>query len=120
MARLCDSKTKKGLTPLELEKGHKLAKGRSLSLIHMEMWLWLLVRDFELKKIERIKLLSPSKMAAICKEMQLPDVAEIFVDLQDLHSNDEIPGIINDINRYLKFSLKFVDSDVGDLKLVTI
>ena len=30
-------------------------------------------------------------------------VAEIFVDLQDLHSNDEIPGIINDINRYLKF-----------------
>ena len=26
-------------------------------------------------------------------------VAEIFVDLQDLHSNDEIPGIINDINR---------------------
>ena len=31
-------------------------------------------------------------------------VAEIFVDLQDLHSNDEIPGIINDINRYFKFS----------------
>ena len=30
-------------------------------------------------------------------------VAEIFVDLQDLHSNDEIPGIINDINRYFKF-----------------
>ena len=33
-------------------------------------------------------------------------VAEIFVDLQDLHSNDEIPGIINDINRYLKYSEK--------------
>ena len=30
-------------------------------------------------------------------------VAEIFVDLQDLHSNDEIPGIINDINRFSKF-----------------
>ena len=34
-------------------------------------------------------------------------VAEIFVDLQDLHSNDEIPGIINDINRYLKYYEKF-------------
>ena len=66
--------------PDELETGHKLAKDDSLPLIHMEMWLWLMVRDFELKKIERIKLLSPSKMSAVCKEMQRPDAAERFVE----------------------------------------
>ena len=67
-------------TPLELETGHKLGKYRSLPLIHMEMWLWLLSRDFELKKIPRIKLLSPSKMSHICQEMQMPDAAERFVE----------------------------------------
>ena len=36
--------------PEELEKGYKLAKDASLPLVHMEMWLWLMARDFELKK----------------------------------------------------------------------
>ena len=66
--------------PEELETGYKLSKQGSLPLIHMEMWLWLMVRDFELKKIERIKLLSPQKMAYICTQMQLPDAAERFVE----------------------------------------
>ena len=66
--------------PLELEKGHKLSKELSLPLMHLEMWLWLLVRDFELKKIERVTLLSPEKMAWVCKDMQLPDAAERFVE----------------------------------------
>ena len=66
--------------PEELEKGYKLGKDASLPLIHMEMWLWLMARDFELKVVERIKLLNPSKMAYICQQMQLPDAAERFVD----------------------------------------
>ena len=39
--------------PEELEKGYKLDRDAALPLIHMEMWLWLMVRDFELKKIDR-------------------------------------------------------------------
>ena len=67
-------------TPFELENGYKLSKEESLPLIHVEMWLWLMTRDFELKKIERIKLLSPQRMSYICTQMQLPDAAERFVD----------------------------------------
>ena len=67
-------------TPFELENGYKLSKELSLPLIHVEMWLWLMTRDFELKKVERIKLLSPQRMSYICTQMQLPDAAERFVD----------------------------------------
>ena len=67
--------------PEELETGYKLSKEGSLPLIHMEMWLWLLARDFELSLIKRIVLLSPSKMSHICVEMQQPDAAERFVEL---------------------------------------
>ena len=52
-----------------------------MPLIHMEMWLWLLERDFELKKIGRIKLLDPNKMSLVCQELQKPDAAERFVEL---------------------------------------
>ena len=37
--------------PEELETGYKLDRDAALPLIHMEMWLWLMVRDFELKKL---------------------------------------------------------------------
>ena len=66
--------------PEELEKGYKLSKEGSLPLIHMEMWLWLMARDFELKALGRVKFLSPSKMSYICTQMQLPDAAERFVE----------------------------------------
>ena len=66
--------------PAEFEHGYKLAKDRSLPLLHMELWLWLLGRDFELRKIERVKLLSPSRLHRICCQMQLPDAAEKLVD----------------------------------------
>ena len=48
--------------------------------MRMEMWLWLMARDFQLKAIGRVKLLSPQKMSYICTQMQLPDAAERFVD----------------------------------------
>jgi hypothetical protein len=63
-----------------VEKGYKLSKEGSLPLIQVEMWLWLMTRDFELKAIGRVKLLSPSKMSYICTQMQLPDAAERFVE----------------------------------------
>ena len=67
--------------PGELEKDSKITKDGALSVLHMEMWLWLLDRDFDLKKIERIKLLSPTKLAQTCQELQSPDAAERFVDV---------------------------------------
>ena len=65
--------------PVALEKVYKLGRHLSLPLLQMQMWMWLLTRDFELKSIGRIKLLNPAHVHQICLQMQLPDAAERFV-----------------------------------------
>ena len=67
------------VNPTELQDHSDLDKDGRLPAILLDLWWYLLGRDHEIKKTDKVIWLRAEETSAVCKEFDRPDAAEDFV-----------------------------------------
>ena len=69
------------ISPVELQERAGLDKYTRLAAIHMDMWYWLLARDFDLHSYEKpIVWLRPEEIAQVCPVVRLDSDLQPYID----------------------------------------